>query len=252
MKPASERPVRGSKLTRGQIVELFSRLRELNPEPTTELEYTSPFELLVAVILSAQATDVGVNKAMRKLFPVANTPRAILALGAATIPEVDVVDSTLLAGDGSALRVSALTLGPGQSPTGGRVAFDHVTLVGPPAGPGFGFVVPQAVPVHIANSVGVSGGAFLCGPGAALTSGGGNTFSDLACALTGPGDQTGVDPLLGPLGDHGGTGRTRVPSASSPLVDTAVGSTSTADQRGVARPHGSGSDRGAVERTFGD
>ncbi|QDA58231.1 endonuclease III [Thermomonas aquatica] len=81
MKPASERPVRGSKLTRGQIVELFSRLRELNPEPTTELEYTSPFELLVAVILSAQATDVGVNKAMRKLFPVANTPRAILALG---------------------------------------------------------------------------------------------------------------------------------------------------------------------------
>nr|WP_240703612.1 endonuclease III [Thermomonas aquatica] len=68
-------------MTRGQIVELFSRLRELNPEPTTELEYTSPFELLVAVILSAQATDVGVNKAMRKLFPVANTPRAILALG---------------------------------------------------------------------------------------------------------------------------------------------------------------------------
>ena len=176
----------------------------------------------------------------------------VLALGDATIPEVDVVDSTLLAGDGSALRVSALTLGPGQSPTGGRVGFEHVTLVGPPVGPGFGIVVPQAVPVHIANSVVVSGGAFLCGPGAALTSGGGNTFSDLSCALTGPGDQTGVDPLLGPLGDHGGTGRSRVPSASSPLVDTAVGSTSTTDQRGVTRPQGAGNDRGAVERRPAD
>ena len=75
------RPVRGRKLTREKIVELFRRLRELNPKPTTELEYTSPFELLVAVILSAQATDVGVNKALRKLFPVANTPQAIFALG---------------------------------------------------------------------------------------------------------------------------------------------------------------------------
>ena len=61
--------------------ELFQRLRELNPNPTTELEYTSPFELLVAVILSAQATDVGVNKATRTLFPVARTPQAMLALG---------------------------------------------------------------------------------------------------------------------------------------------------------------------------
>ncbi len=60
---------------------MFERFRELNPHPTTELEYTSPFELLVAVILSAQATDVGVNKAMRRLFPVANTPQAIAALG---------------------------------------------------------------------------------------------------------------------------------------------------------------------------
>jgi len=66
---------------RADVVELFTRLRELNPHPTTELEYTTPFELLVAVVLSAQATDVGVNKAMRKLFPVANTPQAILALG---------------------------------------------------------------------------------------------------------------------------------------------------------------------------
>ena len=81
MTAASQRPLRGSKLTREQIVELFSRLRELNPKPTTELAYTSPFELLVAVILSAQATDIGVNKATRKLFPVANTPSMILALG---------------------------------------------------------------------------------------------------------------------------------------------------------------------------
>ena len=62
-------------------LELFRRLAELNPHPTTELEYTSPFELLIAVILSAQATDVGVNKATRKLFAVANTPQAILDLG---------------------------------------------------------------------------------------------------------------------------------------------------------------------------
>jgi len=61
--------------------EFFRRLAELNPEPETELEYRSTFELLVAVILSAQATDVGVNKATRRLFPVANTPRAILDLG---------------------------------------------------------------------------------------------------------------------------------------------------------------------------
>lgn len=58
--------------------QILSRLREQNPHPETELEYSSPFELLVAVTLSAQATDVGVNKATRKLFPVANTPQAIL------------------------------------------------------------------------------------------------------------------------------------------------------------------------------
>lgn len=62
-------------------IEIFSRLRDANPEPTTELNYSNPFELLVAVTLSAQATDVGVNKATAKLFPVANTPEAILALG---------------------------------------------------------------------------------------------------------------------------------------------------------------------------
>jgi len=72
---------RSPTLKREEVVELFSRLRELNPRPTTELEYSTPFELLVAVTLSAQATDVGVNKATRRLFPVANTPAAILALG---------------------------------------------------------------------------------------------------------------------------------------------------------------------------
>lgn len=61
--------------------EIFRRLRDENPSPTTELNYSSPFELLVAVTLSAQATDVGVNKATARLFPVANTPEAILALG---------------------------------------------------------------------------------------------------------------------------------------------------------------------------
>ena len=78
--PRKRRP-RASKLDREEIVDLFTRLRELNPSPTTELDYTTPFELLVAVVLSAQATDVGVNKATRKLYPVANTPAAILALG---------------------------------------------------------------------------------------------------------------------------------------------------------------------------
>lgn len=61
--------------------EFFRRLADLNPEPETELEYDSTFELLVAVVLSAQATDVGVNKATRRLFPVASTPEAILELG---------------------------------------------------------------------------------------------------------------------------------------------------------------------------
>ncbi|WML90489.1 endonuclease III [Thiothrix lacustris] len=61
--------------------EMFRRWREANPSPTTELEYHSVFELLIAVILSAQATDKGVNKATAHLFPVANTPEAIYALG---------------------------------------------------------------------------------------------------------------------------------------------------------------------------
>jgi len=61
--------------------EIFQRLKSANPHPTTELEYSSPFELLVAVMLSAQATDVSVNAATRYLYPVANTPQAILELG---------------------------------------------------------------------------------------------------------------------------------------------------------------------------
>ncbi|MDQ7050522.1 MAG: endonuclease III [Enterobacterales bacterium] len=61
--------------------QIFQRLKNNNPNPTTELEYSSPFELLIAVILSAQATDVGVNKATKKLYPVANTPQAIFDLG---------------------------------------------------------------------------------------------------------------------------------------------------------------------------
>ena len=68
-------------------IEIFSRLREQNPHPTTELNYASPFELLVAVVLSAQATDVGVNKATAKLFPVANTPEKIMGLGEAGLKD---------------------------------------------------------------------------------------------------------------------------------------------------------------------
>jgi endonuclease-3 len=85
----ARKPVAAAKAARGLAPaarrELFSRLAELNPHPTTELEYSTPFELLVAVVLSAQATDVGVNKATRKLFPVANTPAALVALGEARL-----------------------------------------------------------------------------------------------------------------------------------------------------------------------
>ena len=68
-------------MKKDQIVRFFSVLQAANPHPETELEYTTPFELLIAVLLSAQATDVGVNKATRLLYPVANTPQAILDLG---------------------------------------------------------------------------------------------------------------------------------------------------------------------------
>lgn len=68
-------------MKRADIVELFSRLQELEPSPRSELNYRNPFELLIAVILSAQATDVGVNKATRHLFAVAGTPKAMLEIG---------------------------------------------------------------------------------------------------------------------------------------------------------------------------
>jgi endonuclease-3 len=68
-------------LNKNKRSEIFQQLKAQNPEPTTELNYSNPFELLIAVVLSAQATDVGVNKATRKLYPVANTPEAIYALG---------------------------------------------------------------------------------------------------------------------------------------------------------------------------
>lgn len=80
--PAAGKASKPSKpMTRAEIAEAFRRWQELEPEPKTELEYATPYELLVAVALSAQATDASVNRATRKLFPVANTPAAIAALG---------------------------------------------------------------------------------------------------------------------------------------------------------------------------
>jgi len=67
--------------------QILTRLRDDNPHPTTELNFSSPFELLIAVLLSAQATDVSVNKATAKLYPVANTPAAMLALGVDGVKE---------------------------------------------------------------------------------------------------------------------------------------------------------------------
>lgn len=80
-KKTATRTRRSRRLSAAEIETMFARLKALNPKPVTELEYSTPYELLVAVALSAQATDVGVNKATRKLFPVANTPRAIAKLG---------------------------------------------------------------------------------------------------------------------------------------------------------------------------
>lgn len=68
-------------MNRDKRIAIFRKLRDLTPAPKTELLYENPFQLLIAVILSAQATDVSVNKATRKLYPVAGTPEAILALG---------------------------------------------------------------------------------------------------------------------------------------------------------------------------
>lgn len=79
---AASKPARaGRRLRPAEVETLFARLAEVEPAPTTELKYSSPYELLVAVTLSAQATDVSVNKATARLFPVANTPQAMLDLG---------------------------------------------------------------------------------------------------------------------------------------------------------------------------
>jgi len=74
-------------MKRSDIVPFFATLKAANPNPVTELEYTNVFELLAAVLLSAQATDVGVNKATRRLFPVANSPEKMLALGLPRLTE---------------------------------------------------------------------------------------------------------------------------------------------------------------------
>ena len=69
-------------MNKNKRTEIFQKLKAQNPKPTTELKYANPFELLISVVLSAQATDVGVNKATKELYSVANTPEAIYALGA--------------------------------------------------------------------------------------------------------------------------------------------------------------------------
>ncbi|MDI9221873.1 endonuclease III [Pantoea sp. EA-12] len=74
-------------MNKDKRMQILTRLRDENPHPTTELYFSSPFELLIAVLLSAQATDVSVNKATAKLYPVANTPAAILALGVDGVKE---------------------------------------------------------------------------------------------------------------------------------------------------------------------
>ncbi len=78
----SKAAAQAGRMSDAEMQHFFSTLQAANPEPRSELEYSTPFELLAAVLLSAQATDVSVNKATRKLYPVAHTPQAILALGA--------------------------------------------------------------------------------------------------------------------------------------------------------------------------
>ncbi len=84
-KPAAKKPRARRVVSAAAIYEIFSRFQKANPEPKGELEYVNPFTLLVAVVLSAQATDVGVNKATRALFAVADTPEKMLALGEDTV-----------------------------------------------------------------------------------------------------------------------------------------------------------------------
>ena len=103
---------------------IFERLRAANPAPRTELHYTSPFELLVAVILSAQATDKGVNKATTSLFPVANTPAALLALGEEGLKEHIRTLGLFNAKAANIIKTCALL----QEHHGGEVPQDRVAL----------------------------------------------------------------------------------------------------------------------------
>ncbi len=86
-KPTSRRRTRPTKLKPAEIEALFSRLQETDPAPTSELNWINPYTLLVAVVLSAQATDVGVNKATKALFALADTPDRMVALGEETVRE---------------------------------------------------------------------------------------------------------------------------------------------------------------------
>jgi endonuclease III len=87
MKAKQRSPKRGSRLTPAAITEMFRRFAAANPHPKSELEYSNPFTLLVAVVLSAQATDAGVNKATRGLFAVADSPEKMMRLGEARLRE---------------------------------------------------------------------------------------------------------------------------------------------------------------------
>jgi len=85
--PTPDNPPPPKPVKKAEIELFYSRLRDANPAPTTELNYATPFQLLIAVILSAQATDVGVNKATARLFPIAPTPDRMLALGVEGLSE---------------------------------------------------------------------------------------------------------------------------------------------------------------------
>ncbi|MEZ0221709.1 MAG: endonuclease III [Tardiphaga sp.] len=84
-KPIKLKPIKLKPWTKAQVHEAFSRFRKANPEPKGELEHLNPYTLLVAVVLSAQATDAGVNKATRALFPIADTPQKMIDLGEETV-----------------------------------------------------------------------------------------------------------------------------------------------------------------------
>ncbi|WNV07425.1 endonuclease III [Tardiphaga sp. 709] len=84
-KPTKLKPIKLRPWTKAQVHEAFSRFRKANPEPKGELEHLNPYTLLVAVVLSAQATDAGVNKATRALFPIADTPQKMIDLGEETV-----------------------------------------------------------------------------------------------------------------------------------------------------------------------